>query len=103
MTEQPGNSCLGLIDGYELLRKQALAGGEGYAGLDLLRFRGLAAWLHIWKDHAPAVVHTQHVPLDFQPQKQIPYLEFPDQVRNEFITTLAGMVLNNHWKETCNV
>ena len=101
-TQQHRLVCPELITGYEFLRRQALAGCENTAGLALLRFRGLAAWLSIWKDRFPEAKHTPNAAVDSRPQKPLPNIEFSDQIRSEFIVTLAGMALNNHWKETGN-
>lgn len=83
----------GLVQAYESLRRQAMAGGPGPAsGLALLLHRGMLAWMRAWSQITPV--------LELRPAPASSSLEglggaetFPLHARGEMTRVLVGMAL----------
>ena len=86
-------SGAGLIQAYESLRRQAVAGGLGPAsGLALLLQRGMLAWMRAWSQITPALEPRPTpalVSLEGSPDR----LAFPLHMHADVTRVLVGMAL----------
>jgi len=69
------------------LRHQVIKGHGTSAGLTLFISRGMAAWMHAWKEYTP----TSGV--DVQQKRQL-RAELPIGIQNDLVMTLVNMALN---------
>jgi len=77
-----------MVDLYEALRHQVLKGCGTSAGLALFISRGMAAWMHAWKEYAPT-------PRSNMPEKRRQVgAELPTRLRSDLVMTLVNMALN---------
>lgn len=86
-------SGAGLAQAYESLRRQALAGGPGYAsGLALLLHSGMLAWMRAWSQITP-VLELRPAPVAAGLEGLGGEATFPLQARGEMTRVLAQMAL----------
>lgn len=77
-----------MVDRYEALRHQVLKGCGTSAGLALFINRGMAAWMHAWKEYAPILIDNM------QEKRQHMGAELPANLRGDLVMTLVNMTLN---------
>ncbi len=76
-----------MVDRYEALRHRAFNERGISAGLALFLGRGMAAWMHAWKEYAPTLGEDIR-------QKRQPRAELPLGIQGDLVMTLVNMALN---------
>ncbi len=77
-----------MVDRYEALRHRALNGRGITAGLALFLGRGMAAWMHAWKEYAP------NSRGNMQEKRLQPRAELPIGIQGDLVMALANLALN---------